>query len=132
MDFFDKLWKGKKITALIATLVLVILTFILNQKLSLSLNPNVLLSVLGLSAIYILRQGSLDSKKTDQNVFKPFWASRKWIASVVGIAIPLIVGIVNKRYGTSFSPEMVLGLVGLDAAYILRQGALDAKAPNEH
>lgn len=129
---FDKLWKGKKITALIFSIVVVILTFVLNQRLSLDLNPNVLLSVLGLSAIYVLRQGSLDSKKTDENVFKPFWTSRKWIASMIGVAIPLIIGIVNKRYGTSFSPEMVLSLVGLDAVYILRQGALDAKNPSVH
>ena len=128
----DKLWKGKKITALILSIIVVIGTFILNNALSLDLNPNILLSVLGLSAIYVLRQGSLDSKKTNQNSFKPFWESRKWIASVAGFCIPLIVGFINKKYGSQISPEMILGLVGLDAVYVLRQGALDAKEPDKH
>lgn len=125
-------WQGKKIAALVLTFVVVIVTMIVNQTANLGLDPTIILSILGLNALYILRQGSIDSKKTDQNAFKPFWESRKFLAVAVGNLVPIIIGFVGKKYNLEISTEIIYSLLGIDAVYLLRQGALDVKAPNEH
>ena len=125
-------WQGKKIAALVLTFVVVIVTMVMNQVADLGLDPTIILSILGLNALFILRQGSIDSKKTEQNAFKPFWESRKFLAVAVGNFVPIIVGFVGKKYNFNFSPELIYSLLGIDAVYLLRQGALDAKNPDEH
>jgi hypothetical protein len=127
-----KFWQSKKITALVLTLAISIACVVLNQTKGFNIDPSVILSVLGLSAVYILRQGSIDSKKTDKNAFKPFWESRKYIANVIGILLPLIIGFLNQKYNLKIPTEAVLGFLGLNAVYILRQGSLDVKEPDKH
>ena len=125
-------WQGKKIAALVLTFIVVIVTMVLNQTADLGLDPSIILSILGLNALYILRQGSIDSKKTDQNVFKPFWESRKFLAVAVGNFVPMIVAFVGKKYSFEISSEIIYSLIGIDAVYLLRQGALDVKKPDAH
>lgn len=125
-------WQGKKVAALILSVVVVVVTMVLNNVEGFSIDANVILSILGLNAIYILRQGSIDSKKTDANVFKPFWESRKFLAIALGNIMPMIVEYINSKYKTGITSEMVLGLLGVDAIYMLRQGAIDVKEPDKH
>lgn len=127
-----KFWQSKKITALVLTLLITIVCVVLNQTKGFNIDPSIILSALGLSAVYILRQGSIDSKKTDKNAFKPFWESRKYIANAIGILLPLIIGFINQKYNLKIPTETVVGLLGLNAVYILRQGSLDAKEPDKH
>ena len=124
-------WQGKKIFALIITFIIVLMSTILNKN-GIQIDPSILISILGLNALYILRQGSIDSKKIEQNAFKPFWESRKFIAMTVGSLVPMVTGYIKKEFDVEIPSELIFSLVGLDAVYILRQGALDAKEPDKH
>lgn len=125
-------WQGKKWAALILSVVVVIATMVANKVYGLGIEANIIFAVLGLNALYVLRQGSIDSKKTNLNAFKPFWESRKFLAVAIGNVVPIITEAINKKYQLGITPEMILGLVGVDAVYMLRQGALDVKEPDKH
>jgi len=127
-----KFWESKKWLSLAVCVIMVIGCAIANTMEGISIDANIILAVIGLNTIYILRQGSIDSKKTDQNVFKNFWESNKFMALIVGDILPLFVAFLNSKYSLEIPVEAIAGLVGLDAVYILRQGAIDSKTPKKH
>jgi len=124
--------QSKKWLAMALATIVSISIPILNSVFEMGLNVNIIFAILGLDILYILRQGSLDSKKTDKNIFKPFWDSKKFIAMTIGTVVPIIVGFINAKYKINISSELILGIVGLDAGYILMQGTVDSKDPDKH
>jgi len=125
-------WQSKKWCALALSVIVVIAVPIVNKALGISLDAGVLFAVLGLNAVYILRQGSIDSKKTGQNAFKSIWDSKKFLALLLGNIVPIVVGIVNAKYKLGLDAGVVMALLGLDGIYQMVQGSVDAKNPNEH
>lgn len=125
-------WQSKKWCALALSTIVVITIPILNKTLGIGLDASLLFAVLGLNAVYIIRQGSIDSLKNGQNAFKSIWNSKKFLALILGNLIPVIVGIVNYKYQIGLDSGVILALIGLDGAYQLVQGANDVKNPNEH
>jgi len=124
--------QSKKWLAMALATIVSVAIPILNSAFDMGLNVNIIFAILGLDLLYILRQGSLDSQKSDKNIFKPFWDSKKFIAMAVGTLVPIVIGFVNSKWNTSISSELILGIVGLDAGYILMQGTVDAKEPDKH
>lgn len=125
-------WQSKKWCALALSVIVVIAVPITNKSLGIGLDASVLFTILGLNAVYILRQGSIDSKKTGQNAFKSIWDSKKFLALLLGNIVPIVVGVLNAKYKLGLEPSVVMALLGLDGIYQLAQGAVDAKNPNEH
>lgn len=56
-------------------------------------------------------------------VNKPFWTSKKWIAMVVGIAVP----VVNHFFGMEFEALTILAVVGSIWTYIFGQSYVDGQ-----
>jgi len=125
-------WQSKKWCALALSVIVVIAIPVVNKMLGITLDAKVIFAVIGLNAVYIIRQGSIDSKKTGENAFKSAWESKKFMALALGNVVPIIVGIVNVKYKLGLDASVVMSLIGLDGVYQMAQGAIDAKQPNEH
>lgn len=125
-------WESKKWLAFAVCVVAAILTMVLNAKYGLGIDPNVLYGLLGLNTLYILVQGKIDSKKTGGSPSKAFFESHKFVATAVGNVVPILCGLANKKWGLGIDPGMIMGLLGLNAVYVLRKGAIDAKEPDKH
>lgn len=125
-------WQSKKWLAFGVCVIIGILTLVLNSQFGLNLDPNIILSLLGLNAIYIIAQGNIDAKNPEDHFGKQFFDSHKFIALLIGDVVPLLIGWVNKNYGVQIPVEAILGLIGLDSIYIIRKAMLDIKEPEKH
>lgn len=125
-------WKSKKWLAFAACIVISLITMVLNSKFGFNIDPNIILALVGLNAVYILMQGKIDAKNPADHYGKEFFKSHKFVATMIGNLIPVILGWANKEFGLNLSPEMIWGLIGLDGIYLLRKGALDLKDPSKH
>jgi hypothetical protein len=78
---------------------------------------------------YIVGQGLADLGKNRGHgspvAEKPIWQSKKFVAAVLGAAVPAIVAIVQRTTGNPIEPQLVYGIVGSVAAYITGQGLAD-------
>ena len=127
-----RFWESKKWLAFGGGVVISILTYASNLRYGLGIETNAILGILGLSGLYILAQGKIDKNKGVGAKVKSFWNSNKAIALLVGNTIPLIVGAVNTKWDLGIDPMIIMGFIGLDAVYILRQASIDMKEPDKH
>lgn len=125
-------WQSKKWIAFATAFLIAIGTYVLNAKFGLGIDSNALLALVGLNTLYIIVQGRIDSKKTNQTVAKAFFDSHKSIALLLGDLIPLIVGYLNVKTNITIPPDLVLGLLGADAVYLMGKSTADVKEPDKH
>lgn len=127
-----KFWQSKKWLAFAVALVMSLLTYILNTKMGLGLDANAIFAMIGLSGLYLVAQGRIDCAKTGAAASKAFLDSHKAVALLLGNLVPFIVGFLNKRTGVDIPPDLVLGLLGVDAVYLIGKTAADMKNPDQH
>lgn len=127
-----KFWESKKWLAFGSAVVIGLATYVLNTKYGLGVDANALMAMIGLSGLYVLVQGRIDTKKGDQTVAKAYLDSHKSMALLVGQLIPLLVGVLNAKVGVAIPPELVLSLIGVDAAYLVVKGSADGKEAAKH
>ena len=127
-----KFWESKKIIAFIACFVIAVTTLIINTKYGFNIDPNVLLGCVGLSGLYVILQGRIDAKKADGNKAKTLLESHKFIMVMLGNIIPMLVGILNKKFEINITPDMIWGLLGVNAVYLVGKSSYDMKQPDTH
>lgn len=127
-----KFWESKKWLAFGSAVVIALVSYVLNAQFQLGVDVNALFAMVGLSGLYVLVQGRIDAKKGGQTVAKAYFDSHKSMALLVGQLVPLAVGLLNTKTGIVIPPDLVLGLIGVDAAYLVVKGAADGKEPDKH
>jgi len=127
-----KFWESKKIVAFLACFVVAMVTLVINAKYGFNIDPNVILGSIGLSGLYVVMQGRIDAKKADATKVKSMLESHKFVMVMLGNFLPIMVGALNKKFGVEITPEMVWGLLGVNAVYIVGKTSSDMKQPDTH
>lgn len=74
----------------------------------------------------ITRQAEIEAKKKalDKVIdYKPFYKSKKWVAMVIGVLVPVI----NHYTSLGLDTVALTSIVGTIMTYIVTQGAVDLK-----
>ena len=127
-----KFWESKKIVAFAACFLIAMITLVVNAKYDINIDANVILGAIGLSGLYVIAQGKIDAKKGDPNKAKSILESHKFVMVMLGNLMPMLVGILNKKFEIEITPEMIWGLLGIDAVYLIGKTSSDMKQPDAH